>query len=95
MPNHVHLVLTPFEKTANQEYSLSEILHNIKRNSAKQSNKILGQTGPFWQHEIYDHFIRNDAELERVVKYVLHNPVKAGLCSEWTDWQWSYSKYPM
>jgi len=37
----------------------------------------------------------DDAELERVVKYVLHNPVKAGLCSEWTDWQWSYTKYPM
>ena len=95
MPNHVHLVITPFEKTADQEYSLSEILHNIKRNSAKQSNKILGRTGDFWQHESYDHFIRDDAELERVVKYVLHNPVKAGLCSEWTDWQWSYSKYPM
>lgn len=94
MPNHVHLVIVPFEKTKNQEYSLSEILHNIKRNSAKQSNKILGRTGDFWQHESYDHFIRNDAELERVVKYVLHNPVKAGLCSEWTDWHWSYSKYP-
>ena len=95
MPNHVHLVIKPFEKTARQEYGLSEILHNIKRNSAKQANKILGRAGDFWQHESYDHFIRNDAELERVIKYVLHNPVKAGLCNEWTDWQWSYSKYPM
>lgn len=95
MPNHVHLVITPFEKTENQEYSLSEILHNIKRNSAKQSNKILGRAGSFWQHESYDHFIRDDAEQERVVKYVLNNPVKAGLVGEWTDWQWSYSKYPM
>ncbi|GAB4494810.1 MAG: transposase [Anaerolineales bacterium] len=95
MPNHVHLVITPFEKITGQEYSLSEILHNIKRNSAKQANKILGKSGDFWQHESYDHFVRSDAELERVVKYVLHNPVKAGLCKEWTDWRWSYSKYPM
>jgi putative transposase len=93
MPNHVHLVITPLRKSENQEYSLAEILHNIKRNSAKRANQILGRTGAFWQHESYDHVVRNDAELERIVKYVLYNPVKAGLVNEWIDWQWTYFKY--
>jgi len=93
MPNHVHLVLTPKEKTETTDYSLAEIMHNIKRNSAKRANETLCRTGNFWQHENYDHIIRDEMEMIRVVKYVLHNPVKAGLVDEWTKWKWSFCKY--
>lgn len=95
MPNHVHLVITPYEKSDEADYGLSQIMHNIKRNSVKQANLILGRTGAFWQHENYDHFARDDAELERIIKYVLHNPVKAGLVDEWNKWKWSYFKYDL
>ena len=89
MPNHVHLVITPLEKTDGVYYGLTKIMHNIKRNSAKQANKLLGRTGPFWQHESYDHYIRNHAEFQRIIEYVLQNPVKAGLVDDWTAWKWS------
>jgi REP element-mobilizing transposase RayT len=93
MPNHVHLVCAPFEKS-NSEYSgISEILHSLKRHTAREANKILQRNGAFWQDESYDHFIRDEDELERTVKYVLYNPVKANLVKEQTDWKWSYSKY--
>jgi putative transposase len=95
MPNHVHLVLTPYESSDFADYSLTKIMHNIKRNSAYQSNQILGRTGAFWQQENYDHFARDKAELERIIKYVLYNPVKAGLIADWTEWKWSYCKYEM
>jgi REP element-mobilizing transposase RayT len=95
MPNHVHLVLTPYKSSETADFSLAKIMHNIKRNSAKQANNILRRTGAFWQHENYDHFIRDDAELERIVNYVLYNPVKAGLVKEQADWKWSYYKYEM
>jgi len=95
MPNHVHLVLTPYESSDTTDYSLTKIMHNIKRNSANHANKILGRTGAFWQHESYDRFARNEKELERIIKYVLYNPVKAKLVKEQTDWKWSYSKYEM
>jgi REP element-mobilizing transposase RayT len=72
---------------------LTEILHSLKRHSAREANKILQRQGTFWQAESYDHFIRDDSELESIVKYVLYNPVKANLVKEQTDWQWSYSKY--
>ena len=95
MPNHAHLVLTPYESSDTADYSLTKIMHNIKRNSANHANKTLGRTGAFWQHESYDHFVRDDAELERIVKYVLYNPVKAELVKEQTDWKWNYCKYEM
>ena len=82
MPNHVHLVLTPYELSETADYSLAKIMHNIKRNSANHANKVLERTGAFWQHESYDHFIRNEANLERIIKYVLYNPVKANLVKE-------------
>ncbi|NCF65975.1 MAG: hypothetical protein GWP61_08370 [Chloroflexi bacterium] len=35
-------------------------------------------------------FARDQDELRRIVKYVLNNPVAAGLVDEWQDWPWSY-----
>ena len=95
MLNHGHLVLIPYESSGTADYSLTKIMHNIKRNSANHANKVLGRTGAFWQHESYDHFARDEKELERIIKYVLYNPVKAGLTNDWLTWKWTYCKYVM
>jgi putative transposase len=95
MPNHVHLVFTPLEKEKGEFYSLTEILHSLKRHTARQSNMLLKQSGPFWQDESYDHVIRDETELERIIKYVLYNPVKAKLVKEQNDWKWAFCKYGM
>ena len=95
MPDHVHLVLTPYPDLETTDCGLTKITHNIERNSAKQANALLGRTGEFWQHESYDHFVRDAAEMERILKYVVYNPVKAGLVDDWTKWKWTYCKYDM
>ena len=95
MPNHVHLIITPLEKEKGIFYNLTEILHSLKRHTARQSNLILNQLGAFWQDESYDHILRDEAELERTIKYVLYNPVKANLVKEQQDWKWIYCKYKM
>ncbi len=95
MPNHAHIVLTPFKSSETADYSLTKIMHNIKRNSAKQANTALGRTGQFWQHESYDHFVRDEAELGRILQYVINNPVKAGLVADWQDWKWTYCIYDL
>jgi REP element-mobilizing transposase RayT len=95
MPNHVHLIFTPLEKETDKFYSLTEILHSLKRHTARQSNLFLKQSGPFWQDESYDRVIRDEAELERIIKYVLYNPVKANLVNEQKDWTWTYCKFDM
>ncbi|PIW20573.1 MAG: hypothetical protein COW33_01770 [Anaerolineae bacterium CG17_big_fil_post_rev_8_21_14_2_50_57_27] len=95
MPNHGHLVCTPLEKENGEFNSLAEILQSLKRHTARQSNLILSRSGAFWQDESYDHIVRDQAELERIIKYVLYNPVKAGLIDDWKKWKWSYCRYEM
>ena len=89
MPNHVHVVFAPLAGGTLPK-SLSSIMHSLKRNSAKRANQILNRAGTFWEHESFDHYIRNRAEWNRIVKYLLENPVKAGLVKCWQEWPWTY-----
>ncbi len=95
MPNHTHIVIAPLEESKGTYFSLSRIMHSLKRYTAYEANQILGRSGAFWQHENYDHFVRDEAELERIIKYVINNPVKAGLVDDWKSWKWTYCKYDM
>jgi REP element-mobilizing transposase RayT len=79
MPNHVHVLFQTIRKS-----SLADILHSWKSYSAKAANKILGRRGELWQREYHDHLIRNVAEFDRAVRYVMENPSKAGL----KNWPW-------
>lgn len=75
------------------DYSLYKVMQSLKWYTAKESNKILKRNGQFWQHESYDHVVRNEEELNRIIKYVLNNPVKAELVEKLEDWEWNYCKY--
>ena len=77
MANHVHVVFTPLKiqssvtddrLTNNISYhSLSYIMHSLKSYTAQKANQILGRSDAFWQHESYDHCIRNADELHRII----------------------------
>jgi len=83
MPNHVHVVLRP--KTV-----LPVITRWLKGSTARQANLILGRTGEaFWQNESFDHRVRDEEELERIIRYAERNPVSAGLSANPGDWPWS------
>ncbi len=83
MPNHVHVVFQPFRE-------LPQVTRWIKGSTARTGNLLLGRTGqPFWQHESYDHCVRNSLELNRVIRYVERNPVTAGLAEAIEDRLWS------
>jgi REP element-mobilizing transposase RayT len=85
MPNHVHAIVWPQPGCL-----LGEILHSWKRFTSREANRRLGRVGEdFWQRESYDHWIRDDVELSRIVRYIENNPVKAGLCRTPEEWRWS------
>lgn len=97
MPNHVHLAID----TAGYEsdlphrgptaaYPLTDTCKRIKGRTARLCNLALGRSGSFWHHESYDHLIRNQQEYERIIAYILNNPVKAGLVENWDDWKFSF-----
>jgi REP element-mobilizing transposase RayT len=83
MPNHVHAVAVAPE-------NLAVALQAVKGRSARLCNLALGLTGqPFWQAECFDRWVRSPEELERVVRYVERNPVRAGLVRDPADFRWS------
>ncbi|MGA2624296.1 MAG: transposase [Bacteroidota bacterium] len=100
MPNHVHMVFS-VERFAESlpardgvsRYIVTDIIGSLKKFTAHEANKILHRSGIFWQHESYDHVVRNDRDLGRIIEYVLNNPVKAGMVQDWTKWKWSYCKF--
>jgi REP element-mobilizing transposase RayT len=84
MPNHVHVLLRVAETS-----NLSSIVHGWKSYTANQINRLLGRSGRLWQPEYYDRLIRSERQFEFTVRYILNNPVKAGLCKEAFQWRWS------
>lgn len=90
MSNHAHVVFTPLLKDGGSYHALSAIMQSLKGYTAHKANEILKRKRQFWQHESYDHVVRDGAELNRIRQYVLQNPVKAGLVAQGDAWQWSY-----
>ena len=74
--------------------TLSSIMQSLKGYTARKANQRLGRRGAFWHHESYDHAVRNASEWQRIITYVLNNPVKAGLVDNWEKWQWNYYRVP-
>ncbi|HLP25788.1 MAG TPA: transposase, partial [Acidobacteriota bacterium] len=86
MPNHWHALLIP---AANCELPLAEIMRRLKGRTARAINAAHGTSGPLWQREWFDRWIRDDTEWERCVAYIRNNPVKAGLVTEWPQHPWT------
>jgi putative transposase len=75
MPNHVHLLILP-------KVPVPVITRWLKGSTARRANLLLGRTGQhFWQDESFDHWVRNNTEFDRIVRYIQENRVAAGLVS--------------
>ncbi len=101
MPNHVHVLLQPLaaadgsapvaprgppEEAPDGLSPLAGVMHSLKSYTAHEANRLLGRSGRFWLGESYDHWVRDDDELERIVQYIAANPVQARLATEPHGW---------
>lgn len=102
MSNHFHLLIDTsiqldrlsvgIEPNDDNYTPLSKIMNLIKGGSAYSINQSLKRTGVFWQHESYDHLVRNEKEYFNIHRYILNNPVKAGLVQNWKEYEFTYSR---
>ncbi|MCJ7677851.1 MAG: transposase, partial [Anaerolineales bacterium] len=68
------------DKPVGRRHSLSEVVRGFRTFSARRIGELRGMRGaPVWQRGFYEHVIRNDAELDRVRRYIETNP------SRWAD----------
>ncbi|MGG2399072.1 REP-associated tyrosine transposase [Pseudomonas sp. SH1-B] len=80
MPDHLHW-LVQLEST-----TLNELMRRVKGRSARQINQRSSRTGPLWQHGFHDRALRQEEDLRAVARYVIANPVRAGLVKRVADY---------
>jgi REP element-mobilizing transposase RayT len=87
MPNHVHALVEIGETP------LSAIIQNWKSFAAVAANKLLSRAGRLWQPEYWDHFMRDEEQTRKAIRYIENNPVKAKLCCAPEAWPFSSARF--
>ena len=81
MPDHIHWL---FQLKDNND--LGTVIKKFKGKSARKINLLLGVKGIFWQHAYYDHAIRSDEDIKKIARYIVANPLRAGLVERIEDY---------
>ncbi|GAB1233613.1 hypothetical protein UT5_00060 [Ferrigenium sp. UT5] len=77
MPDHVHWLLQLGERD-----TLSKVVGRMKSACGRHVNIALSRTGAVWAKAFHDHGLRNDEDVQAVARYVVANPLRAGLVSD-------------
>lgn len=81
MPDHWHGLLRLEGNDA-----LGEVLRMAKGRSSHDFNLAMQRTGPVWARGCFDHALRRDADLRRTARYLVANPIRAGLVARIGDY---------
>jgi len=82
MPDHLHWL---FQLTGEQP--LEKIMHSLKRHTSKIINQHLGIAGEtVWQAGYFDRALRADEDIRIVARYIVANPLRAGLSQHIGDY---------
>lgn len=77
MPDHLHWLIE-----LNQG-SLSEVVQRAKTASARELNLRLGrEPARVWQKGFHDHALRQEEDLQNIARYIVANPLRAGLVED-------------
>lgn len=87
MPDHLHFVA----RLGNT--NLPSLMHSLKSFTANRVNAVLGRKGPLWEPQYFDHAVRNEDDLMRVVRYCLENPARKGLVDDFRKYPHWYCVY--
>lgn len=74
MPDHLHWLFVL------RDDELSRLVGRLKQSAARSVNRITGRTGEMlWQRGFYDRAVRDDEDVVQMARYIVANPVRAGL----------------
>jgi len=84
MPEHLHWLIELKGKR-----SLDAVMQSLKGYTARGINALIGRPGkPVWQAGYFDRALRTDEDVREVARYIIGNPLRAGLCKD-------VGKYPL
>jgi putative transposase len=78
MPDHVHLLVS-----MSPDHDLATTVGLWKRWLAKKHAIA-------WQFNFFDHRLRGDESADQKARYILANPVRAGLAEREEDWPYAW-----
>jgi REP element-mobilizing transposase RayT len=91
MPDHVHWL---FELKSG---SLATLMQSLKGSSAFAINKVYGTKKLTWQKGYHDRRVRVEEDLAQMARYVIANPLRAGLVEHQGDYplwdcEWTWDR---
>jgi REP element-mobilizing transposase RayT len=75
MPDHVHWLM---------QIAGSQSLQNIIKTVKSKTSIRLAQR--IWQAGYYDHAIRQEEDMQTIARYIVANPIRAGLVNKVSDY---------
>ena len=80
MPDHFHWLIELKSGT------LPDLMRGTKSRSARAVNAALSRSDCLWQKGYYDQAVRREEDLKRFARYIVANPVRAGLVERIGDY---------
>ncbi|MFK3974832.1 REP-associated tyrosine transposase [Pseudomonas sp. NPDC087358] len=80
MPDHVHWLLEL------KQCELTPLMQRVKSQNARAVNQARGQHRQLWQRGFHDRALRKEEDLLKMARYVVANPLRAGLVSKLGDY---------
>ena len=81
MPDHLHWMIQ-----LNERWPLSRVVKTLKARSALTINRYLCQHGSLWQRAYHDRAARKDQDIRQIARYIVANPLRAGLVRDIGDY---------
>lgn len=82
MPDHLHWLMS-----LDAGKLLADVIGGVKRYSAVVINRLPGGSlSPVWQRGFHDHALRNEESVIDVARYIIANPLRAGLVKRIGDY---------
>ena len=81
MPDHAHWLI---ELGAMDP--LARVVSRLKSATARVANPVLCRQGALWARAYHDHALRDEEDLRTVARYMIGNPVRAGLVEQVGDY---------
>ena len=82
MPDHVHLLIDDVDVTA---------FVRVFKGKLTSSARWTDPARRLWQRSFHDHALRSGECVEKTVRYILSNPVRAGIVAVASQYRWSGS----
>ncbi|MEL1265961.1 transposase [Pseudoxanthomonas putridarboris] len=81
MPDHAHWLVRLGERDG-----MASFTNRLKSAIARAYNHRLERTGPVWARAYHDHALRQEEDVRVAARYVVANPVRAGLVKRVGDY---------